>query len=91
MTDAHAVSRHVVHEEIAEVFCGNDDQRLRTGVFNLLALCIEIRVELVALFDILNQIRTPGDAGRMAEYSCIDQAHRCFSSSVKLVPPPVIV
>ena len=45
---AHAIGRHVVHEEIREVLGRDDDERVGTRRFEARAQLAELRVERVA-------------------------------------------
>ena len=68
----------------------DDDECLGAARFDVLALAVEARVELIALFDVLDHVGTTGNARSVAQDTRVDEAHRFFSSSVKLLPPPVI-
>ena len=70
---------------------GDDHQCFGAGLFDFLTLPLEMREELVALCRILDHVCTAGDTGRVTQDAGVDETHRCFSSSVNGMPPPVIM
>ena len=78
---AHAVSGHVVHEEIGKVLGGDDDQGVGLRRFEAHAQLVELRVERVA-HTCVGAGRSARDARRMTANARKDEAHRRRSFSM---------
>ena len=75
---AHAIGRHVIHEEVGEVLGRDDDQGVGIGVLNRLAEARESAVNGIHMLG-LSAVGAASNAGRMAARSVEDQGHCSIS------------